>query len=284
MDERRVAVITGAASGIGRATALELGRAGYALALCDVDAAELERAVAAAGAELARVVDVSQAAELGQLAQACRERFGRVDVLVNNAGILRLGGWQEIGEADWRQLFEVNLLSVALATRAFLPLLAASRGHVVNLGSGASLLPFPGYAAYGPVKVGVLWLSEYLRAELGPLGIRVSCVCPLLVRTRMGDTGQAGVTRQPEWLFRPPEHVAQLIRRTIGSRRFLVYGTPILHALHLLYRWSPPLTRAVLSVATRGQLRARAASVEREPESARAPEPRREHYRWHRGQ
>jgi NAD(P)-dependent dehydrogenase (short-subunit alcohol dehydrogenase family) len=263
MGERQVAVITGAASGIGRATALELGRAGYALAVCDVDAAEIERTAAAAGAELARVVDVSRAEQVAQLAEACRERFGRVDVLVNNAGILRLGAWQDASEADWRRLFEVNLLGVALATRAFLPLLVASRGHIVNLGSGASLLPFPGYPAYGPVKVGVLWLSEYLRAELGPLGVRVSCVCPLLVRTRMGEAGQAGVTRQPDWMFHTPEHIARLVRRTIGSRRFLVYASLLLHALHLLYRWSPGVMRALLAATTRSQLRARAASAER---------------------
>ena len=186
MDERRVAVITGAAGGIGRATALELGRAGYALALCDLDPVALERTAAEAGAAISQVVDVSQAKDAERLAEACRERFGRVDVLVNNAGILRLGAWQDLTEADWRKQFEVNLLGVTLVTRAFLPLLAASRGHVVNLGSGASLVPFPGYAAYGPVKVGTLWLSEYLRAELAPLGVRVSCVCPLLVRTSMG--------------------------------------------------------------------------------------------------
>ena len=91
MSERPVAVITGAANGIGRATALELGRAGYSLALCDVDATGLEQAAAAAGAELTRIVDVSQADHLAQLCRACQERFGRVDVLVNNAGILRLG-------------------------------------------------------------------------------------------------------------------------------------------------------------------------------------------------
>ncbi len=259
MGEGRVAVITGAASGIGRATALELGRAGYELALCDLDGAGLEQSASAAGAGLARVVDVSRADEIGRFAEACRERFGRVDVLVNNAGILRLGAWQELSEADWRKLFEVNLLAVTLVTRAFLPLLAASRGHVVNLGSGSSLLPFAGYAAYGPVKVGALWLSEYLRAELGPLGVRVSCVCPLLVRTRMGEAGQADVTRQPEWLFHPPEHIARLIRRTIGSRRFLVYGSFVLHALHLLYRFSPGVARVLLTSATRGQLKARAA-------------------------
>ena len=184
-------------------------------------------------------------------------------MLVNNAGILRLGGWQDVSEADWQELFEVNLLGVALATRAFLPLLVASRGHVINLGSGSSLLPFPGYPAYGPVKVGALWLSEYLRAELGPLGVRVSCVCPLLVRTPMGAAGQAGVTRQPEWLFHSPEHVARLIRRAIGSRRFLVYGSLLLHVLHLSHRWAPGLVRAAFSATTRGQLRARSASAER---------------------
>ena len=138
MGEKPVAVITGAANGIGRATALELARAGYALALCDVDATGLEQAAAAAGAELTQVVDVSQAEDLERFAEACRERYERVDVLVNNAGVLRLGGWQDISEADWRRLFEVNLLGVDLTTRAFLPLLVASRGKVVNLGSGAS--------------------------------------------------------------------------------------------------------------------------------------------------
>jgi NAD(P)-dependent dehydrogenase (short-subunit alcohol dehydrogenase family) len=265
MSERRVAVITGAASGIGRATALELGSAGYALALCDLDAVELERTAAATGAGIAQVVDVSQVEPVERLAEACRERFGRVDVLVNNAGILRLGAWQDVGDADWRKLFEVNLLAVTRVTRAFLPLLVASRGHVINLGSGSSLLPFPGYAAYGPVKAGALWLSEYQRAELGPAGVRVSCVCPLLVRTRMGAAGQADVTRQPDWLFHSPEHVARLIRRTIGSRRFLVYGSLLLHVLHLAYRWAPSLVRAVFSANTRGQLRARVTSQTSQP-------------------
>jgi NAD(P)-dependent dehydrogenase (short-subunit alcohol dehydrogenase family) len=257
MSERRVAVITGAANGIGRATGQELSRAGYALALCDLDAAGLEQTASATGAELARAVDVSQAEQVASFAEACKERLGRVDVLVNNAGILRLGAWQDLGEGDWRKLFDVNLLAVTLVTRAFHPLLVASRGHVINLGSGASLLPFPGYAAYGPVKVGVLWLSEYLRAELGPQGVKVSCVCPLLVRTTMGDAGQAGVTRQPDWLFHSPESIARLIRRSIGGRRFLVYGSLLMHALHLAYRWFPPLMRAVFASITRGQQRAR---------------------------
>jgi 3-oxoacyl-[acyl-carrier protein] reductase len=257
MDEKRVAVITGAAGGIGRATALELARAGYALALCDLDPAALERTAKEAGAAVAEVVDVSKAADVERLAAACRERLFRVDVLVNNAGILRLGAWADLTEADWRKTFEVNLLGVTLVTRAFLPLLEASRGHVVNLGSGASLLPFPGYAAYGPLKVGTLWLSEYQRAELRPLGIRVSCVCPLLVRTSMGEAGQRDVTRQPDWLFHTPEHVARLVRRSIGSGRFLVYGSVLLHVLHLAYRWAPGLMRAVLARTTREQQRSR---------------------------
>jgi NAD(P)-dependent dehydrogenase (short-subunit alcohol dehydrogenase family) len=258
MSEKRVAVITGAAGGIGRATALELGRAGYALAICDVDAAAVERAAAECGAEVSRVVDVSQRTELEAFAAACRERFGRVDVLVNNAGILRTGRWQDASEPDWRRLFEVNLLSVALCTKAFAPLLSAARGHVLNLGSGAALLPFPGYPAYGAVKVGVLWLSEYQRAELAPLGVRVSCVCPLLVRTAMGAAGNVGATRQPDWMFHTPEHVARVIRRAIGGSRFLVYASSLLHLLHVLYRWTPWLVRALFASTTRKQLRERA--------------------------
>jgi NAD(P)-dependent dehydrogenase (short-subunit alcohol dehydrogenase family) len=259
MTDKRVAVITGAAGGIGRATALELGRAGYALAICDVDAAAVERAAAECGAEIARAVDVSQRGPLEAFATTCRERLGRVDVLVNNAGILRVGGWQDATEDDWRRLFEVNLLSVAISTRAFLPLLVAARGHVLNLGSGAALLPFPGYPAYGPVKVGVLWLSEYQRAELAPLGVRVSCVCPLLVRTAMGVSGNVGATKQPDWMFHSPEHVARVIRRAIGGGRFLVYASSLLHVLHVLYRWAPWLVRALFSATTRSQMRVREA-------------------------
>jgi hypothetical protein len=79
----------------------------------------------------------------------------------------------------------------------------------------------------------------------------------------MGEAGQAGVTRQPDWLFHSPEDIARLIRRAIGGRRFLVYGSLLLHVLHLAYRWAPGLVRAVLAATTRGQQRARAASAER---------------------
>ena len=127
---------------------------------------------------------------------------------------------------------------MTLVTRAFLPLLVAARGHVVNLGSGASLLPFPGYAAYGPVKVGVLWLSEYLRAELGPLGVRVSCVCPLLVRTRWARPGRTAPRASPSGCSTRRSTSPGWSRRAIGSRRFLVYGSLLLHVLHLLYRWA----------------------------------------------
>ena len=79
----------------------------------------------------------------------------------------------------------------------------------------------------------------------------------------MREAGQAGATRQPDWMLDPPERIARLVRRTIGSRRFLVYGSLLLHALHLLYRWSPGFMRALLAAATRSQLRARAAAAER---------------------
>jgi hypothetical protein len=78
----------------------------------------------------------------------------------------------------------------------------------------------------------------------------------------MGEAGQAGVTRQPDWLFHSPEEVARLIRRTIGGRAFLVYGSLLLHVLHVAYRWAPGPMRAVLTATTRGQLRARTPSAE----------------------
>ena len=109
----------------------------------------------------------------------------------------------------------------------------------------------------------MLWLSEYQRAELAPLGVRVSCVCPLLVRTAMGAAGNVGATRQPEWMFHTPEHVARVIHRAIGSRRFLVYASSLLHVLHVLYRGAPWLMRAAFAATTRSQTQARAEAGKR---------------------
>jgi len=254
----KVVVITGAAGGIGRATALELTRQGYRLALADLDAAGLSQTVAEVealgGKPLACELNVADGAAQQALAQRCREELGQVDVLVNNAGIVRLGPFAELDEADWRALFEVNLLGVVLGVKAFLPLLEQSRGQIVNIGSGTSLLPFPGFAAYGTLKVSILWLSEYLAAELAEQGIAVTCICPLLVRSGISAAIQQDAARQPSWLYDPPERVARQIARAIRRRPFLVYGAVGLRLLHWLHRAAPWLTRWVARRLTRGQL------------------------------
>ncbi|WP_018912995.1 SDR family NAD(P)-dependent oxidoreductase [Thiomonas sp. FB-6] len=187
----RVAVITGAAGGIGLALARQALARGMRLVLSDLDAAALEGAGRALGADAARLLlhpaDVSRDAEVAALAQAAFARFGAVHLLCNNAGVgfSRLAA--EHSAADWEWVIGVNLFGVAHGIRHFLPRMQAAGqpAHVLNTASAAGLVSTPGLAAYNASKQGVVALSETLRAELAaqrsPIG--VSVLCPAWVPT-----------------------------------------------------------------------------------------------------
>ncbi len=188
--EGRVALITGAASGIGRATAVRLHALGAALGLVDIDAAglqEVERELGrAAAATLVSRVDVSDAVACRRMVAEVQGRFGRVDVLVNSAGVVRPGPLETVTDDDVEREIRVNLLGVIHASRAVLPVMRQQGcGHIVSIASMAALTPVPGEAVYCASKYGVRGFSLALALELRRSPIRVSVIHPDAVDTPM---------------------------------------------------------------------------------------------------
>jgi NAD(P)-dependent dehydrogenase (short-subunit alcohol dehydrogenase family) len=190
--EGKTAFVTGAASGIGFGIAAALARAGVKVMLCDIEAPALEEATSSLRAEGCDVdavkADVSLKAELKAAAEATQKRFGKVHVLVNNAGIGGGGAYGQWTDASWDWTIAVNLMSVVWGFEIFGPLIEShgEGGHVVSTASMAGLLPGAG-SSYGVTKAGVVSLSEGLRRVLAPKGIGVSVLCPGLVNTRIVD-------------------------------------------------------------------------------------------------
>jgi 2-dehydro-3-deoxy-L-rhamnonate dehydrogenase (NAD+) len=186
----RVAVVTGGARGIGYATAARALQSGAAVSLWDIDRARLERAVgelSAAGRVTAEVVELRDAESVRQAAAATIDRHGRVDVLVNNAGITGGNGaaW-ELSPDVWRDVLEVNLTGAFLTCRAIVPhMLARGYGRIVNVASIAGKEGNPNAAHYSASKAGLIALTKSLAKELAPGNILANCVTPAAARTEI---------------------------------------------------------------------------------------------------
>ncbi len=200
----RVAVVTGAANGIGFGIAQRFHDEGLRVVLADYDAEALDAAVGALGGDPARVfgvrTDVSLAEDVDALAQQATERYGSVDVLVNNAGVNAYGfkTW-EVPQATWDWVFGVNFYGAVNGIRSFLPgMLEAGRGHVVNTASGAALTGAMGRSAYVASKHALLGMSESLYYELADAEspVRISVLIPGIITTTIRDSG----SRWPERL------------------------------------------------------------------------------------
>ena len=211
MTGERVAVVTGAAQGIGRRVAEVLGAEGYALAVMD------KQPVAA---DLAVLGDVSAEADVIAFAAAVDERFGRVDVVVNNAGIAFITPLEETTLDDWRRVIDVNLTGPFLLCREFGRLmLAAGAGTIVNIASVAGLRGVADRAAYNASKHGLVGLTRTLAAEWGGRGVRVNAVCPGWVKTEMDEASQAEgaygdsdiTDHVPQARFATPDDIAQAV-------------------------------------------------------------------------
>jgi NAD(P)-dependent dehydrogenase (short-subunit alcohol dehydrogenase family) len=178
--EGRVALITGGASGIGLATATRLSADAYRLALADVDAAGLDRAVAGIGRGRAVGIptDVRSFEACAAAVAAAVDRFGRLDVLINCAGVWVEGPTDTMTEADWDRVVDVNLKGTFQMCRHAIPALEATGGCIVNVSSDAGLWGNKGAAVYSASKGGVTVLSKALAVELAERGIRVNAVCP----------------------------------------------------------------------------------------------------------
>jgi NAD(P)-dependent dehydrogenase (short-subunit alcohol dehydrogenase family) len=191
----RVAVITGAAQGIGRRTAEVLADRGYNVALSDLRSpGETMRAVAVHGVEAIELVgDIADEMKVSAFAAAVGQRWGRIDVLVNNAGISMIAPAENLSTAEYRRVLEVNLVAPFLLSKAFgVMMLARRSGSIVNVASVAGLVGVADRAAYNASKHGLIGLTRTLAAEWGGRGVRVNAVCPGWVKTEMDVADQAG--------------------------------------------------------------------------------------------
>lgn len=255
----RVAVVTGAGSGIGRATALELAGRGCALALVDVDPdglAATERAVADRETKAtSHVVDVSDADRVAELADEVASHHGTCNILVNNAGVLSVGRFADDALEDIRWIVGINVFGVVHGCHAFLPLLErAEEAHIVNVSSMAAFVGIPQNAAYSLTKGAIRSFSEALRAELAGTRIGVSVLFPGAVGTDIMERARGaqaarlaafGRTRIAPYLRRPPEAAARQVVRAIEHDRPRVLLGPDARALDLMARVLPGRARLI---------------------------------------
>ncbi len=229
-------VVTGAGSGIGRATAVELARRGMGVVVSDVleeRAAETAAMIVAAGGQsVARRVDVTESADLEVLRDTCLDRFGRVDLVMNNVGVIAMGPPESLPLAEWQRVVDINLLGIVRSNLAFLPLLLEQgRGHVVNTASVSGLLAH-GYdrLPYVTTKHAVVGMTESLAMYLRPQGIGVTCVCPSGVVTNIIEQisfhGSPSTPRAPDHPIVEADVVGRLIADAVEDDRFLVLTVP----------------------------------------------------------
>src|SRR6266446_2141970 len=205
----RAAIVTGGSSGIGLAIARMLKDGGYELTLASRRPERVQAAAEELGA-VAVAADVGDANDCARLVAEHRERFGRLDVLVNSAGVGIGGTVEDLPAKQFDLQVGVNLRGLFLVTQAAIPLLRESRGWIVNLASIAGTLPTPGLATYGATKAAVISLTRSLNEELDADGVRAIAICPGFVDTPMAQwSGIAG-----EEMIRP-EDCAEVVRMVL---------------------------------------------------------------------
>ncbi len=239
--EDKVVFITGAASGIGRATVERIASEGGRVFCVDVQAEAVEAAAkqaAALGAQSdSRVCDVSNEDAVNSAVAACVERFGRLDVVCHIAGILRFSHFHEMTFALWRQVQSVNADGTFLVCRAAIPHLLASKGNIVNVSSVAAKAGLAYGAAYAASKGAVLSFTKTLAVEYGKKGLRVNSVCPGSIKTPM-SAGGAGLPKDADMKLvmrqmpldqaRGPETVASLIAFLASEDAAHINGVDVL--------------------------------------------------------
>jgi NAD(P)-dependent dehydrogenase (short-subunit alcohol dehydrogenase family) len=240
----RTAVVTGAASGIGRALAMSLDAAGCQVVLADIERSALDEAVAAMTARgstaLGVSCDVRSAADMATLYARATDRFGAVDIACLNAGVSPSGPLLATSDETWRWLIDVNLMGVVNGLNVFVPeLVRRGEGHVVITGSLAGLIPTASLGPYSAVKHALTGLAGVLRTELAGTGVGVSLICPGVVRTRIAESernrppafpGQSHVDAALAARYRDavessttsPADVADAVLEAIRQDRFLV--------------------------------------------------------------
>ena len=209
----RAALVTGGSSGIGLAIARGLRQDGYELTLVSRTREKVEAAAAELGAH-AIAANVARPEDCEALVLAHRERYGRLDVLVNGAGVGVGGNVERLAPKHVELQLDVNLLGLVLVTRAAIPLLREARGHVFNLASIAGTIPSPGLSIYGASKAAVIAFTRTINAELDRDGVRATALCPGFV-----DTPMAAWTGMPGDEMIQPEDCVELVRSVLRLSR-----------------------------------------------------------------
>ena len=273
-----VAIVTGAASGIGRALARALARRGCQVVLADLDLEDAQAVaadiVAQGGRAEAHRLDVAQFAEVDALVARTAEQFGRIDYLFNNAGIGVTGAVHEYTLASWQRIIGVNLGGVVNGVHAVYPrMIAQGFGHIVNTASIAGLTTGAAMTSYTTTKHAVVGLSKALRIEAAVHGVRVSVVCPGVIRTPileggkhgifllpMPETAQRALTAKLFELFRPmdPAVFARQLLDQVARNRGLIVIPGWYKGLWWLERFCPPLAELFARKGYQHYLAARA--------------------------
>ncbi len=261
----RLVLVTGAGSGIGRATALAFAEAGARVVAVDRDTGAALRTAGEARARgaadaWAETADVADEQAVEKLAERVTAAHGVVDVLVNNAGVGLGGAFLDTTTEDWKRVLDVNLWGVIHGCLYFGRRMAerGQGGHIVNVASAAAFQPSRALPAYGASKAAVLMLSESLRAELAERGIGVTAVCPGFVNTGITSTARFAGTDAAEERRRrrkaarlyglrnyPPEKVAAAVLRAVVRDQAVLPVTPEARAAYALARWLPGAARRV---------------------------------------
>jgi NAD(P)-dependent dehydrogenase (short-subunit alcohol dehydrogenase family) len=269
----KVAVVTGAGSGIGRSSALLLARLGAKVHVADVNGESAEAVAreieAAGGRAKAHTVDVTDPEACERLAASVHDEDGRVDVLHSNAGIGHAAEIEKTTVDDWQRVIGVNLLGMAYVVQAFVPRLLAQGGRssIVNTASMAGLVAAPGMAPYSASKFGVVGMSESLNAELAEHGIHVCAVCPGIIDTPITRSaimrGEFADRREKAIDFyrkrgASPDQVAEAVVNAVRKRK-VVQTVPVSHVMppwllkRVSLRASQVLARALPKLVMRGR-------------------------------
>ena len=226
-----VAIVTGAAAGIGQAFSVAMAAEGASLVLADLVEADDTKAQieAAGGTAISIIADVSDENAMNSMAGVATEAFGKIDILVNNAGIYPLAPIEETDLDLWNRIISVNLTGTFLATRAVVPSMkSAGKGKIINISSGTFYMGTPGASAYVATKGGVIGMARSLARELGDHGIQVNCIAPGLTTTpgvnnSMADEMRDGIVAMQSVKRRevPEDMVGALLFLTSSDSDFM---------------------------------------------------------------
>lgn len=265
----RLAVVTGAGSGIGRAIARRLAGDGAEVIVADINEPTAQQTVAliegAGGRAYAYRLDVSDPKAWEAFAAGVRDDHGVPDVLVNNAGILIAGTFLDHDAEDWDRIVGINLMGVVHGCRVFGAQMVdlADGGQIVNIASAAAFVPLRSAPAYAVTKAAVLMLSECLRIEFAASGVGVTAICPTVIRTNIAkNSAMAGLDPETEaklvdigaalqrFSWTSPDKVARAVARSVRRDWAIVPVNPDAWLVYFLHRLSPGLTRVFAQVVS----------------------------------